>query len=110
MASVSQEQVIEKLKQIFDPEVPVDIYNFGLIYKIEISDKNDVQIAMTLTSEACPVAQQLPLDAQKKVEEIEAVRSCKVDVVWEPRWTPEKITAEGRAMLGPEDEGEDDSW
>ncbi len=99
MANVTQEQVIRQLKQVHDPEIPVDVYNFGLIYGIEISDGDYVKITMTLSSEACPAAQMIPSEIIRKVEMIENVK-CTVEVVWEPRWTPELITAEGRRLLG----------
>lgn len=106
MAGVTESQVIDKLKQVFDPEIPVDVWNFGLIYGIRI-DGGSVAVTMTLTSEACPVAKALPESVRSKVEELAGVERCSVAVVFEPRWTPERITPEGRAILGPADEGED---
>lgn len=101
---VSEDQVIGKLKEVSDPEVPVDVYNFGLIYGINVEDEGVVGIQMTLTSESCPSARQIPDDVKKKVEQLEGVDRCDVEVVWEPRWSVEKISAEGRETLGLDEE------
>lgn len=100
MATITEEQVIEQLKRVFDPEMPVDIWNFGLIYDIDVSDEDEVHVRMTLTSEACPSAKAIPDDVVRKVEQIDGVKSCRVEVVWEPRWTPDRISAEGKKTLG----------
>ena len=99
MTTVTQEQVIQQLKRVFDPEVPVDVYNFGLIYDIQLGDAGEVAITMTLTSEACPAAQHLPEQVRAQVELLEGVSACEIAVVWEPRWTPDRISAEGRKTL-----------
>ncbi len=105
MPTVTNEQVIEKLKEVFDPEIPVDVYNFGLIYDISVAADDRVDITMTLTSESCPSAKQIPFDVQKQVEQIDGVTSCEVEVVWEPRWSPERISPEGKKLLGMDDDG-----
>jgi len=93
-----REKVIEKLKEIYDPEIPVDIYNLGLIYGIEING-NDVNILMTLTAPGCPLAQTLSEEVREKLSEIEGIGNVNVEVTWEPQWTPEMITEEGRKKL-----------
>lgn len=99
MGSLTQEKVIDVLKQVFDPEIPVDVYNFGLIYGIDVSPEDVVNIRMTLTSESCPSARQIPDDIRKKVMQLPGAAACNVEVVWEPRWSVEKITPEGRKIL-----------
>jgi FeS assembly SUF system protein len=93
-------QVIDILKTCYDPEIPVDIYELGLIYKTEVSPEGDVRIEMTLTSPMCPAAGSLPPEVERKVRELPGVRSVTVDVVWEPVWTPEKMTEAARLQLG----------
>ncbi|MFH0945276.1 MAG: iron-sulfur cluster assembly protein [Planctomycetota bacterium] len=107
MAKVTKEQVIQQLKQVFDPEVPVDVYSFGLIYDIQVANEGRVKIVMTLTSEACPVAKVLPVQVRERVEELAGVSACDVKVVFEPRWSPDRISVEGRRTLHL-DEPDDD--
>ena len=95
-----EEQVIDILKTCYDPEIPVDIYELGLIYKTEVSPEGDVRIEMTLTSPMCPAAGSLPPEVERKVSELPGVRSVTVEVVWEPVWTPEKMTEAARLQLG----------
>ncbi|MEZ5835735.1 MAG: SUF system Fe-S cluster assembly protein [Geminicoccaceae bacterium] len=102
MAEVEQigEAIVEQLQTIFDPEIPVNIYELGLIYRIDVHDDNSVTVDMTLTSPHCPVAESLPMDVQHKVEAIEAVTSCEVRIVWEPPWHPSMMTEEAQLELG----------
>jgi len=95
-----EEQIQDVLKTCYDPEIPVDIYELGLIYKIDVGPDGDVVIEMTLTSPACPAAGSLPPEVERKVSELPGVRSAKVNVVWEPVWTPEKMTEGARLQLG----------
>jgi FeS assembly SUF system protein len=95
-----EEQIQDVLKTCYDPEIPVDIYELGLIYKIDASPDGDVVIEMTLTSPACPAAGSLPPEVERKVGELPGVRSAKVNVVWEPVWTPEKMTEAAKLQLG----------
>jgi FeS assembly SUF system protein len=95
-----EQQVVDVLKTCYDPEIPVDIYELGLIYKIDVGPDGDVVIEMTLTSPACPAAGSLPPEVERKVSELPGVRSAKVNVVWEPVWTPEKMTEGARLQLG----------
>ena len=108
MAAVTKEQIIQQLKQVFDPEVPVDVYSFGLIYDIQVANEGLVKIAMTLTSEACPVAKVLPMEVKARVEQVDGVSSCEVKLVWEPRWTTDRISAEGRKTLHLDEPDEDE--
>ena len=96
-----EEEVIDVLKTVYDPEIPVDIYSLGLIYEIGVSESNDVHIEMTLTSPACPVAGTLPPEIEQKVKnEVNAVNATTVDVVWEPMWTPAKMSEAAKLELG----------
>jgi FeS assembly SUF system protein len=95
-----KDRVINALKTVFDPEIPVDIYELGLIYLLEVSDEGEVNIQMTLTSPACPVAGSLPGEVQKKVESVAGVKSAKVELVWEPPWSQERMTEAARLELG----------
>lgn len=101
--AVSEEQVVEILKTIYDPEIPVNIYDMGLIYGIDIRDDGGVDIEMTLTSPACPVAGTLPPEVEAKIRDgIEGVVSSKVEVVWDPPWTPDKMSEAAKLKLGME--------
>ncbi len=102
--SVTKEQVIEIAKQCFDPEIPVNIWDLGLIYDIEIpEDKSQVNIRMSLTSQGCPSAQEIPEDLKRKIAQDLKVKDVSVQVVFDPPWTPERITAEGKKKLGIEE-------
>jgi FeS assembly SUF system protein len=100
MATITREQVVETLQEVFDPEIPVDIYNLGLVYEVDVAADDAVEIVMSLTSESCPSAKAIPDDVKKKVERIPGVKSCNVRVVWEPKWTAERISPKGREVLG----------
>ena len=93
------DQLIDKLKTVFDPEIPVDIYELGLIYKVDVSDEKDVAIDMTLTAPGCPVAGEMPGWVQDAVMEIEGIRSCKVDLVFDPPWDPSRMSDEAKLQL-----------
>ena len=95
---VTKEQVVEKLKTIFDPEIPVNIYDLGLIYDVGVQGA-DVAVKMTLTSRFCPAATAIPTEVEKKIKELGDVASAKVDVVWEPLWNKDRISPEGRKAL-----------
>jgi FeS assembly SUF system protein len=94
------ERVIEVLRTVYDPEIPVNIFELGLIYKVDIDDGNHVQIDMTLTSPACPVAGTLPGEVESKVDSIEGVSGATVEVVWDPPWNPSMMTEEAQLELG----------
>jgi FeS assembly SUF system protein len=95
-----QDKVIEVLRTCFDPEVPVNIYELGLVYGIDVAESGDVAVRMTLTSPACPVAGSLPPEVQAKVQRIPGVKSARVDIVWDPPWTPERMSEAARVQLG----------
>lgn len=95
-----QAQVIENLRTIFDPEISVNIYDLGLIYAIHIRENGFVDIDMTLTSPACPVAHTLPGQVEQCVQNIPNITGAKVELVWEPPWSPECLTDEVKLQLG----------
>ena len=95
-----ENKIIEIIKTCYDPEIPVNIYEMGLIYDIQIDDHNLVQIKMTLTSPGCPVAGTLPGEVQEKVKSVAGVSNAKVEVVWEPPWTPDMMSEEAKLELG----------
>jgi FeS assembly SUF system protein len=95
-----EEKIVEVLKTCYDPEIPVDIYELGLIYGIKVGPEGEVDIDMTLTSPACPAAGSLPPEVERKVADLDGVRTVKVNVVWDPVWTPEKMTEAARLQLG----------
>ncbi len=99
MTTTLREKIIEALKSCYDPEIPIDIWELGLIYDIDIDDKNDVTITMTLTTPHCPAAETLPLDVETKVAAAEGVASVKVDVTWEPAWSPQMMSEAARLEL-----------
>jgi FeS assembly SUF system protein len=97
--TVLEAKVIDVLQTCYDPEIPVNIYELGLIYNIDVSAEGAVNIKMTLTSPACPVAESLPPEIEAKVKAVEGVTSAKIDIVWEPPWTPEKMSEAAKLQL-----------
>jgi FeS assembly SUF system protein len=94
------DRVVDALRTVYDPEIPVNIFELGLVYKIDIDDRNEVHIEMTLTSPMCPVAETLPGEVKAKVEAIDGVSAADVNVVWEPPWNPGMMTEEAQLELG----------
>ncbi|WP_427966208.1 SUF system Fe-S cluster assembly protein [Altererythrobacter sp.] len=94
------ENVISALKEIYDPEIPVNIYDLGLIYGVEINDESDAIITMTLTTPHCPVAESMPGEVELRAASVPGVRDAEVNLVWDPPWGPEKMTDEARLELG----------
>jgi len=94
-----REKVIAALKTCYDPEIPVDIYELGLVYNVDVNDNGDVRITMTLTSPHCPVAESLPGDVERRAAAVEGVASATVDVTWDPPWTPEMMSEAARLEL-----------
>jgi len=94
------EEIIKVICTIFDPEIPVNIYELGLIYDVEVSDKGDVSIEMTLTSPNCPVAESLPAEVEEKVKDINLINDVKVNIVFEPPWTKDMMSEEAKLELG----------
>ena len=102
MAEVERlgDAIVAQLASIYDPEIPVNIYELGLIYKIDVHDDNAVTVDMTLTSPNCPVAESLPMEVQHKVEAVDGVKACEVKIVWDPMWHPSMMTEEAQLELG----------
>ena len=95
-----KEQITEKLQTVFDPELPVNIYDLGLIYNIEINDNGYAQITMTLTAPSCPAAQSLPVEVDQKVREVEGVTDANVMITWTPKWDKSMMSEVAALELG----------
>jgi len=93
------DDIIAGLKTVYDPEIPADIYELGLIYKIDIGDDRAVKIDMSLTSPNCPSAQELPIMVENAVSSVAGVKDAKVEVVWDPPWDPSRMSDEARLVL-----------
>ena len=93
------DEIITALKTVYDPEIPVDIYELGLVYKVDVSDDKDVAIDMTLTAPGCPVAGEMPGWVEDAVKEIPEIRSCKVELVFDPPWDPSRMSDEAKLQL-----------
>jgi metal-sulfur cluster biosynthetic enzyme len=98
------EKVYEELRQVYDPEIPVNIVDLGLIYDVQI-DGASCNVKMTLTSQACPEARTIPDMVRRRCNTVQGIADTKVEVVWEPQWGPHRISADGRKILGMEDVG-----
>ena len=98
--NIIEQEIIEMLKTIFDPEIPVNIYELGLIYKIEITPTFNAIIEMTLTTPACPVAESLPGEVKDRIKSISDINEVFVDLVWEPQWNMDMMTEEAKLQLG----------
>lgn len=97
---VLRDKVIDVIKTIFDPEIPVNIYDLGLVYRVDILPINNVQITMTLTAPSCPAAQSLPVEVDQKVRQIEGVNDVHVQVTWDPPWDKSMMSEEAQFELG----------
>jgi FeS assembly SUF system protein len=97
---VLRDKVIDVIKSIYDPEIPVNIYDLGLIYRVDILPINNVQITMTLTAPSCPAAQSLPIEVDQKVREIEGINDVHVVVTWDPPWDKTMMSEEAQLELG----------
>ena len=95
-----QQAVIDALKEIYDPEIPVDIYNLGLIYGVEVDEDGDALVTMTLTTPHCPVAETMPGEVEVRTLSVPGVRDAEVKLVWDPPWDPSKMSDEARLELG----------
>ena len=95
-----RDQVVDVLKTCYDPEIPVDIYELGLIYKIDVEDGGKVAVDMTLTSPACPVAGTLPPEVEAKISRLDGVSNVRVDLVWDPPWNPDRMSEAAKLKLG----------
>ena len=94
------EKIVKELKQVFDPEIPVDVYELGLIYDVFINEENEVKILMTLTSPNCPVAESLPKEVEDKVKSIDQVKDAEVEITFDPPWTKDLMSDEAKLELG----------
>ena len=94
------EKIVKELKSIFDPEIPVNIYELGLIYDVFINEDNDVKILMTLTSPNCPVAESLPKEVEEKIRSIDEVKKAEVEITFDPPWTKDLMSEEAKLELG----------
>ena len=94
------ESVVKVLKSIYDPEIPVDIYELGLIYDVMVNEDNEVKILMTLTSPNCPVAESLPKEVEDKVAGIKSIKSCEVEITFDPPWSKDLMSEEAKLELG----------
>jgi FeS assembly SUF system protein len=94
------EKIVEVVKTIYDPEIPVDIYELGLIYDVFVNEDMDVKILMTLTSPNCPVAETLPMEVEEKVRAIEEVRNAEVEITFDPAWSQDMMSEEAKLELG----------
>ena len=99
---ITEQQLIEKLKEVLDPELHISVWDLGLIYKTEIKENGDVFIEMTLTTPGCPLMTTLPLSVKNEVMKIEGVGDVDVKLVWDPPWKPEMLTDEAKKRLGIE--------
>ena len=95
-----QPSLVEAVSKVFDPEIPVNIYELGLVYNLDVDSNMNVRVLMTLTAPACPAAQTLPIDVERRVREVPGVNDVKVAVVWEPQWTREKMSDAAKLTLG----------
>jgi FeS assembly SUF system protein len=94
------EKIVEVLKSIYDPEIPVDIYELGLIYDVFVNPENEVKILMTLTTPNCPVAESLPQEVEDKVKSMDIIKDCEVEITFDPPWTHELMSEEAKLELG----------
>ncbi|HTX53138.1 MAG TPA: SUF system Fe-S cluster assembly protein [Candidatus Baltobacteraceae bacterium] len=95
-----ERQVVEALKTVYDPEIPVDVYELGLIYKVQVDPSGEVDVQMTLTSPNCPSAAELPLEAETRIRAIPGVTDARVEIVFDPPWEPARMSEAARLQLG----------
>lgn len=95
-----QPALVEAVSKVFDPEIPVNIYELGLIYNMDVDASSNVQVKMTLTAPACPAAQTIPIDVERRIREVPGVNDVKVAVVWDPPWTRDKMSDAAKLTLG----------
>ena len=94
------EKIVETVKTIYDPEIPVDIYELGLIYDVFVNENMDVKVLMTLTSPNCPVAETLPMEVEEKIRSIEGVKSAEIEITFDPSWSQDMMSEEAKLELG----------
>ena len=99
MEQVTSQQILDSLKQCMDPEIPINIVDMGLIYGVKVSDNNKVDVKMTMTTRGCPLHETLVSDVKRYVNKVPGVSGVNIEIVWEPAWTPEKMSAEGKKLI-----------
>jgi len=97
--AIDKNKIIETLKTVYDPEIPVNVYDLGLIYEINVNENDEVKIVMTLTAPGCPLAEQLPEQVKQAVAAVQGVKSVWVELTFDPVWTPERLSEEARILL-----------
>ena len=97
--AISEDAIVNVLKTVFDPEIPVDIYELGLIYAVEIGDDGNIKVEMTLTTPSCPSAQELPSQVEESIRLVPGVNDVQVEVVWDPPWDPSRMSEDARLAL-----------
>jgi FeS assembly SUF system protein len=95
-----RQAAVEVLQTVYDPEIPVNIYELGLVYEVDVKPDGYVLVRMTLTSPACPVAGSLPGEVEQRVQGVEGAKGCEVDLTWDPPWTPDRMSEAARLQLG----------
>ena len=100
MATITREEVLEKLKEVYDPEIPVNVVDLGLIYGVEVNDGNEVHVLMTLTAPGCGMGPYIAQQAEWAVSELDGLEDVTVEMVFDPPWTPDMLTEDGKALLG----------
>ena len=100
MATITKEEVLEKLKEVYDPEIPVNVVDLGLIYGVEVNDGNEVHVLMTLTAPGCGMGPYIAQQAEWAVSELDGLEDVTVEMVFDPPWTPDMLTEDGKALLG----------
>jgi FeS assembly SUF system protein len=100
LALTLRPQIIDAICSVYDPEIPVNIWELGLVYAVDIDEARRVHVQMTLTAPACPSAQSLPLEVERKVRDVDGVADVFVEVVWEPAWSPDRMSDAARLQLG----------
>jgi metal-sulfur cluster biosynthetic enzyme len=99
MGQVTSQQILDSLKQCMDPEIPINIVDMGLIYGVKVNDDNKVDVKMTMTTRGCPLHETLVSDVKRYVNKVPGVNGVNVEIVWEPAWTPEKMSEEGKKLI-----------
>ena len=100
MATITREDVLEKLKEVYDPEIPVNVVDLGLIYGVEVNDGNEVHVLMTLTAPGCGMGPYIAQQAEWAVSELDGLEDVTVEMVFDPPWTPDMLTEDGKTLLG----------
>lgn len=95
-----EQKIISVLETVYDPEIPVNIYELGMIYNIKVDEETNVEITMTLTSPSCPVAESLPGEVRQRIKDIENIKDVKINLVWEPPWNKDMMSDEAKLNLG----------